>query len=477
MSLIIVHAQKPELMQRLNFTRFTVLFLLMTSLMMVTSCTPEDDPIQTEKSLVKDYDASVPLQWHQLFLEIDRYSPGYRPPAAARLLAYTNLAAYEAAVPGMPEYNSLVYEFPGLSLPSVDAGKQYSWPICVSTVYANMFRYFYPHIRTTDAYKITALEDKFLDEFGATLAPDVLERSKQFGFEIAQAVFSYSETDTYGHEAYTNPQPSSYHPPATGPNAEKLWQPTFPDYSAALFPYWGKVRPFAMSQSDIIAQPPIPYSENSESQFFQQANEIRIMVNLASYTTHWVAEFWSDDFFEVTFEPAGRQIAIANILVEQDDISMDRALELYAKMGMAMCDAGIAVWNSKYIYNVRRPVEYIRDVMEPGWLTILNNPQSGEKSVTPPFPAYPSGHSGFGSSGSAIMADIFGNTHPYTDNCHQNRTEFNGTPRSYNTILEAGLENAYSRLPLGVHFRMDCDEGVRLGYLAATRVNALPWYK
>ncbi|HJW27635.1 MAG TPA: phosphatase PAP2 family protein, partial [Saprospiraceae bacterium] len=97
--------------------------------------------------------------------------------------------------------------------------------------------------------------------------------------------------------------------------------------------------------------------------------------------------------------------------------------------------------------------------------------------LTPEFPSYPSGHSCFGASGSAVMANIFGDTHPYTDNCHQNRTEFMGMPRSYNTILEAGLENAYSRIPLGVHYRMDCDEGIRLGYLAATRVNSLPWYK
>ena len=464
-------------MAKLKFTHVLWLFLLTSSLFLVTSCNDETEEIKTEKLLVKDFDASLPLEWNQLFLDIDRYSPGYRPPAAARLLAYTGLATYEAAVPGMPEYNSLQYEFPGLNLPSIEKNKEYHWPTSVNTAYAYMFRNFYPHIRAGDAYKITALENKFFDEFSQEIAPDVLERSKQFGFEVAQAVYKWSETDIAGHNAFANPQPASYHPPTTGSNGEKLWQPTFPDYSQALFPYWGKVRPFAMNQSDILAQPPLPYSEDPGSQFFQQANEIRIWVNLASYTTHWVAEFWSDDFPEVTFEPAARQIAIANILVAQDDIPMDRALELYAKMGMALCDAGIAVWNSKYIYNVRRPIEYIREIMEPGWTTILNNPQTGEKSMTPPFPAYPSGHSGFGSSGSAIMADIFGNTHPYTDNCHQNRTEFNGTPRSYNTILEAGLENAYSRLPLGVHFRMDCDEGIRLGYLAATRVNALPWYK
>ncbi len=462
-------------MHRLRFTHFLCLALVVISLIGVTSCTEENDPIQTEKSLVKDYDASVALQWNQLFLEIDRYSPGYRPPAAARMLAYTGLAAYEAAVPGMPEYNSLEHEFPGLQLPKVQNGSAYNWPICVSTAYANMFRYFYRHIKVGDAYKITALEDKFLEEFGDEIAPDVLERSKQFGYQVAQAVFAYSETDANGHEAYANPRPASYHPPVSGPNGEKLWQPTFPDYTAALFPYWGKVRPFAMNASDLIAQPPLPFSEDPASLFYQQANEVRYIVNLASFTTQWVAEFWSDDFFELTFEPAGRQIAIANILVDDDNIPLDRAVELYAKMGMALADVGIAVWNSKYIYNVRRPIDYIRDVMEPGWQTILNNPLNNVRSMTPEFPAYPSGHSGFGGAGSAIMADVFGNMHPYTDNCHQNRTEFNGASRSYNTILEAGVENAYSRLALGVHFRMDCDEGIRLGYLAATRVNAMPW--
>ena len=38
-------------------------------------------------------------------------------------------------------------------------------------------------------------------------------------------------------------------------------------------------------------------------------------------------------------------------------------------------------------------------------------------------------------------------------------------------------EDAMSRIPLGVHFRMDCTEGVRLGELAAKRVLELPWKK
>ena len=32
-------------------------------------------------------------------------------------------------------------------------------------------------------------------------------------------------------------------------------------------------------------------------------------------------------------------------------------------------------------------------------------------------------------------------------------------------------ENAFSRIPLGVHIRMDCEEGLRLGYEIAEGIN------
>jgi hypothetical protein len=50
-----------------------------------------------------------------------------------------------------------------------------------------------------------------------------------------------------------------------------------------------------------------------------------------------------------------------------------------------------------------------------------------------------------------------------TDYCHQGRAEFNGTPRTFGSFFEMAQENAWSRVPLGVHWRMDCEEGVRFG--------------
>ena len=445
----------------------------------VTSCRKDSDgPSNNDSSkLTADYNASVPKAWYDLMLEIDRYSPGYRPPAAARMMAYVGLAAYESVVPGMPEYQSLVLQYPAMAIPRIASGEKYHWPSSANAAYATMFRYFYPHIKPADLARIDQLEARFVNEFSLEESDDVLRRSRNFGKAVAEAVFQYSATDVAGHEAFKNPHPSNYVPPKTGVNGEKLWQPTYPDFTPGLFPYWGNVRPFALKSAEMRAKPPIPYSEDPSSNFYQQASETRFRIKNATFEDRWVAEFWSDDFAEVTFEPAARQIAIANQIVELEDISLERAVELYAKIGMAMADAAIAVWGSKYIFNVRRPIEYIRDVMDPAWTTILNQPYSSEKSLTPPFPAYPSGHASFGGSGAGILTHIFGDNYSFTDNCHVNRFEFIGAPRRFSSFYEAGIENAYSRVPLGVHYRMDSDEGLRLGYLAAKRVIELPWKK
>lgn len=453
------------------FFRSTMLLLFIA---LISSC-KKDEEVIIHSQQVKTYDAQLVLDWYQLLVEIDRYAPNYRPPAAARFMAYLGLAGYESVISGMENYNSLKSRFPGLQLPKVDENTVYYWPATLNKTYASMFRYFYPHIKLSDINRINALETKWHDLFETETNNDVLIQSENYGIEVSDAIYEFSKTDEWGHDAYKNPRPSSYIPPKFGPEGEKLWQPTWPDYTPALFPYWGKVRPFTLTQGDLISKPPLAYSTNPNSKFFQQAMETKTWVDNATLEDKWIAEFWSDDFYEVTFEPAARIIAIANQIVKENGTKMDLALELYAKLGMSMCDASIAIWNSKYIYNVQRPIEFIRENIDPQWTTLLNHPYNNIKSITPEFPAYPSGHSGFGGAGTMILTDIFGNNYAFTDNCHLGRHEFLSTPRSYTSFLEAGIEDAYSRIPLGVHYRMDCDEGLRLGYLAASKVIDLPW--
>ena len=42
---------------------------------------------------------------------------------------------------------------------------------------------------------------------------------------------------------------------------------------------------------------------DSNSRFYQQATETKLLAQNASFEDRWIAEFWSDDIFELTFEP------------------------------------------------------------------------------------------------------------------------------------------------------------------------------
>ncbi|MFD2932869.1 vanadium-dependent haloperoxidase [Spirosoma flavum] len=415
-------------------------------------------------------DASVALQWMDLFLDVERYAPGYRPPVAARTLGYIGLAAYETVVPGSIKYKSVAYKFTGLAVPTVESGKSYRWDVAVNETYYLMMKGFFPQVVDADKAKIETLHKKLIPVTGST---DELDRSKKFGQEIAVAVLAYAKTDVAGDGAYLRNQPADYVPP-TGVGK---WQPTSPDYSRALLPYWGKVRTFVANEADKLAKSPLDYSTSVKSVLFAQGLEIYTATTPLSKEQKWIGEFWSDDIYKLTFEPAGRWLAISQQVVRQEKAALDKAVYTYAKLGIGLSDIGVACWSSKYVYNIERPITYIRRTIDPTWQTHLNNPISIMEGITPPFPSYPSGHSCFGAVAAEVLTNIYGSSFAMTDHCHEGRTEFNGAPRSFNSFYEMAQENAYSRVVLGVHYRMDCEEGLRMGYAIGRKVNLLPWEK
>ncbi|MBK6785188.1 MAG: hypothetical protein IPG79_16625 [Saprospiraceae bacterium] len=59
--------------------------------MFITSCTNDINDSSTEFKQASEYNADVPYEWFELMIEIDRYSPNYRPPAASRMMGYIDL--------------------------------------------------------------------------------------------------------------------------------------------------------------------------------------------------------------------------------------------------------------------------------------------------------------------------------------------------------------------------------------------------
>ncbi len=451
-----------------------MIYLIITLAMVFQSCDNQETfDIETEVNAGEiNEDLSLEgntlvQEWTNLFLELERYSEG-RPNASARSTAYIYLAAYEAVVPGMTNNTSNEDRLRGLSIRQSEKAEAISYRIALNTCFAQVVEHFLINVTEDKTSAINALETELETSLSAGLSDQFIDDSKAWGQYIAERVIAYSQTDDDAEEQILSPQPLSYEPPV----GEGFWTYSA-DPERALFPYWESVRTFVIKPKETTAIDPIPYSEDPDSEYFQQMMEVYNANNNAKSENGeqlWIAEFWSDDVEGLMMSPPVRQVSIANQLIGQYSLSLEESLTLMLKLGFALNDAAVAAWKYKYEFMVMRPSVYIQEFIDPDYQTNLFRlvfwPNPG-------FPSYPSGHSTFASAASGLFIDTFGNETNFTDRTHEGRTEFVSAPRTYQSFEQMAYENAYSRIPLGVHMEMDCEEGLRLGYEISDAVKDL----
>ncbi|NJP53827.1 phosphatase PAP2 family protein [Streptomyces sp. SBST2-5] len=81
---------------------------------------------------------------------------------------------------------------------------------------------------------------------------------------------------------------------------------------------------------------------------------------------------------------------------------------------------------------------------------------------TPCFPAWASGHADFAGAWQTVMTDVF-NTDQITFTATTDDPRSPVRNRTFNRFSDAAEEDALSRLYLGVHYRWDAVDGLRLG--------------
>jgi hypothetical protein len=407
----------------------------------------------------QDLSAKVFQRWHALILELVRHTPTYTPPVASRSFAYVGITAYEAVASGDPRLRSLAGQLTDLAgLPERDAGEVYDEAVVLQAALSDAVGDFFSNTGPTGQRAMAAMEADLRDEFTAGLPEDVIARSEAYGEALAAHIWNWSLDD--GGAVITNMGfPLDY--PAAGQPAD--WVPTsaIRQQQMPLLPAWGENRPFALTDGTVCPLPPPPeYNEEIGSSFRAEAQEVYDVVTNLTDEQKRIARFWSDDPM-LSPTPPGHWVFIALRELDAEGASIDRQVDVIARLGIAVADGFIVNWRDKYLYNLLRPVTYIRRVIDPDWTPLL---------ITPPFPEYPSGHSTQSGAAAAVLSAQFGDPYPFTDVTHED----DGMPeRSFESFWAAAEEAALSRLYGGIHFRAAIEQGLAQGQCVGAFTNTL----
>lgn len=266
---------------------------------------------------------------------------------------------------------------------------------------------------------------------------------------------------------------------------------------------WPLVKPFVLTRAEQFRAPPPPSIDGAEyaiayNEAMQYGGDGITTPTIRTPEQTQIGIYWAYDGTPSLCAPPRLYNQITVQIATDRGLSIVEMARLLALVNVAMADAGIAIWESKYHYDYWRPVTGIRE-SDPGAgpsglgdnnpltqgdvsFTPLGAPASNlaGPNFTPPFPAYPSGHAGFGGSLFQVLREFFGTDHIaftfVSDELNGVTLDHEGNarplvPRSFTSLSQAEEENGQSRIYLGIHWSFDKSEGIVLGNRVGNFVN------
>ncbi len=393
--------------------------------------------------------ADVILDWNRVVNDTMKFEAG-SPTAASRSMAMVHTAMFDAVNAVEQRYHSFAYE-------AAAASKTASLEAAAAQAARDVLSSLYPN-------RTSVFDNALAQTLSAVSNVNDRDAGRAIGAQSAAAMLALRNNDGSGD--------MTRHDPVL---ERGRWRPTPPDFAGAMTPKWGAVTPFTLEANDQF-QPVAPPSLTS-AEYTAAFNEVKSLGEKHSTTRTdeqtEIGLFWAYDVATLGPPPVLYNQIAAVIARDHGNTLMQNA-RMFALLNLAQADAGIAAWGAKYVYDVWRPISGVQLADTDGnpdteadldWEP-LGAPGNGVRpDFTPPFPAYVSGHAAFGAAVLSTIGAFYG-TDDITFTIGSD--EFDGILRpevfrSYNSLGEAIVENAISRIYLGIHWRFDAEQGVELG--------------
>jgi hypothetical protein len=195
----------------------------------------------------------------------------------------------------------------------------------------------------------------------ANIAPGPARQGVAVGKAVAQEVLANRAND--GSQIDAVGQPNTY----VYGNLPGQWRadPLHSDFPP-LTPDWGKVNPFAVQSATEFGAPPPPSITSKE--YADAYEEVKALggdgVHTPTIRTQEqtnIGIFWGYDAQPGLCAPVRFYNQIAEVLSKQEGLTEIQNARFFALVNVAMADAGITVWDDKYLYSYWRPVTAIRE--------------------------------------------------------------------------------------------------------------------
>ena len=264
------------------------------------------------------------------------------------------------------------------------------------------------------------------------------------GIAAAEAILAHRANDGI----------NSPHRPYTLPAAPGIYQKTPPQLGEPQFAGLVDLTPFAIDHRAQFRAPPNELLDLRSARYARDFREVKAVGDSVVHSANVdsrksrVARFW----------PGGgaNSNAMARVIVAGRGFDLWQHARLFALLNMAVSDATIQIFDTKYTYNFWRPVTAIRaadtdenpaTTADPAWLPYL---------PTPPYPDYTCGLPGHVGAANQVLRQFLG-----TDRIAFTYTAA-GITHSYGALSHADAESADARVYAGIHFRTGCELGHRL---------------